>query len=103
MPASRSAEDYTRAEKVKHVKSGKQFKPHHCHWPGCKQQVPPAMWGCKKHWFRLPKPLRDEVWAAYRPGQEANLTPSAAYLKVARKVQQWIKDNYPEDWEFAPA
>jgi len=66
---------------------------HTCHWPGCPLEVPPAMWGCKRHWFRLPKHLRDAVWAAYRPGQEITKTPSAAYLAVSREVQDWIKEQ----------
>jgi len=24
---------------------------------------------CKKHWFMVPKPIRDRVWATYRDGQ----------------------------------
>jgi hypothetical protein len=36
---------------------------HTCHWPDCRKEVPPAMWGCKQHWFALPKPLRDRIWA----------------------------------------
>ena len=65
---------------------------HHCHWPDCPQEVPPAMWGCKRHWFMLPKELRDKVWAAYRPGQEITKTPSDHYVDVAEEVQQWIED-----------
>jgi hypothetical protein len=53
--------------------------------------VPPAMWGCKAHWFKLPKHLRDKIWATYRPGQEVNMTPSKAYLEAARQVDQWIQ------------
>ncbi|MGH8572085.1 MAG: hypothetical protein ACREX8_05860, partial [Gammaproteobacteria bacterium] len=49
---------------------------HTCHWPGCGKPVPPAMWGCREHWFRLPKLLRDEIWATYRPGQEIDKEPS---------------------------
>ena len=63
---------------------------HKCHWPGCPREVPPAMWGCKPHWFRLPADLRRLVWAAYHPGQEITKTPSAAYVTVARLVQNWI-------------
>jgi len=63
---------------------------HHCHWPGCERKVPPAMWGCKSHWFKLPARLRARIWATYRPGQEVSKTPSADYLKVAKEVQQWI-------------
>lgn len=64
---------------------------HTCHWPGCDKAVPPKMWGCAPHWFKLPKALRDRVWATYVPGQEITKTPSAAYLEVAHDVQAWIK------------
>jgi hypothetical protein len=63
---------------------------HTCHWPGCELEVPPAMWGCKQHWFMLPKPLRDAVWREYRPGQEKDKMPSVRYLIVAQMVQAWI-------------
>lgn len=63
---------------------------HTCHWPGCDKPVPPAMWGCKAHWFTLPKTLRDRIWATYRRGQEVTKTPSPAYMKVAIDVQEWI-------------
>lgn len=76
--------------KAEYVKKQKQFRSHHCHWPGCKKQVPPAMWGCREHWFKLPKFLRDRVWKVYRPGQEKDMRPSRAYLKVAGQVQDWI-------------
>jgi hypothetical protein len=70
-----------------------QNRNHHCHWPGCDRQVPPAMWGCKVHWFALPKALRDKVWETYEPRQEADLSPSDAYLSVADEVQTWIRDH----------
>jgi hypothetical protein len=63
---------------------------HLCHWPGCAQRVPAAMWGCRQHWFALPLGLRNQVWAAYRPGQEVTKTPSLSYVEVARQVQAWI-------------
>ena len=53
------------------------------------------MWGCRPHWYKLPKTLRDKVWSAYAPGQEITKTPSAEYVKVAREVQRWISDHYP--------
>lgn len=87
----------TKAEKVAHVKKQVQTREHHCHWPGCAEQVPPAMWGCKKHWFQLPKRLRDAIWAKYVPGQEARMDPSDEYLEVAWEVQKWIAENYPKD------
>lgn len=83
-------------EKVEYVKSQGQTRAHECHWPGCTRNVPPAMWGCREHWYALPADLRSRVWATYRPGQEKTLTPSAAYLKVARDVQEWIEKNAPD-------
>lgn len=80
----------TVSEKVEHVKAARQTRGHHCHWPGCPKQVPPAMWGCASHWFKLPKALRDRVWAAYRPGQENDMHPSESYMEVAAAVQEWI-------------
>lgn len=76
--------------KADYVLSQKQTRSHTCHWPGCGKQVPPAMWGCKQHWFTLPAALRAKVWKAYVPGQEETLTPSEEYLEVAREVQRWI-------------
>lgn len=67
-----------------------QTRPHHCHWPECDRHVPPALWGCKTHWMRLPKHLRDKIWATYSPGQEVSMTPSDRYVRVAHEVQEWI-------------
>jgi hypothetical protein len=63
---------------------------HECHWTGCNRIVPPAMWGCREHWFKLPKLLRDQIWKEYVPGQEITKTPSLRYLAVAALVQGWI-------------
>jgi hypothetical protein len=78
------------SDKVRHVLSQGQNRDHECHWPGCARQVPPAMWGCKKHWMKLPWHLRAQIWATYEIGQEIDMTPSAEYLEVAQEVQDWI-------------
>lgn len=72
-------------------------RPHTCHWPGCERSVPPAMWGCRTHWYQLPKRLRDRVWETYVPGQEITMTPSDEYLEVAREVQDWCEDWIKEN------
>jgi transcriptional regulator with XRE-family HTH domain len=90
---SSAAIDRTVASKRRYVKRQGQTRDHHCHWPGCNTQVPPAMWGCRTHWFKLPKALRDRIWATYAPGQEVDMTPSAEYLQVADDVQRWIREN----------
>lgn len=63
---------------------------HTCHWTGCTRAVPPAMWGCREHWFKLPKVLRDAIWREYRPGQEITKTPNTRYVATAALVQAWI-------------
>lgn len=66
---------------------------HTCHWPTCNREVPPRLWGCRQHWFTLPKVLRDRIWKTYVPGQENTKTPSAAYIEAAKAVQEWINDE----------
>ena len=70
--------------------------PHTCHWPHCDIDVPENMWGCRPHWFALPKELRSKVWAAYVPGQEITKTPSKMYIDVANEVQVWIANKEAE-------
>lgn len=68
---------------------------HTCHWPGCGAKVPPAMWGCKPHWFGLPQDIRAHIWAAYRPGQEVDKKPSPGYIVAAQAAQKWIAEHHP--------
>lgn len=82
------------ADKVAHVKAAGQTRRHHCHWPGCERQVPPAMWGCRSHWYSLPGDLRRDIWRSYAPGQEATGRPSAAYVAAARAAEDWIHANH---------
>lgn len=84
----------TIGQKADYVRRQAQNRNHECHWPGCTKQVPPAMWGCSQHWFKLPRPLRNKIWAAYRPGQEVDQRPSRAYVEVAQEVLAWIAANH---------
>jgi hypothetical protein len=62
--------------------------------------VPPKLWGCRRHWFRLPARLRAKIWAAYRPGQEITKDPSPEYIQAAREVRDrclaWIREHEPK-------
>jgi hypothetical protein len=80
------------SDKVKHVLAAKQTRNHTCHWIGCTAQVAPALWGCRKHWYMLPKSLRDKIWATYQIGQENDMKPSNDYIAVAEEVQEWISN-----------
>lgn len=79
------------SRKSDYVRSQGQTRNHTCHWPGCTRQVPPAMWGCKKHWFRLPLKIRTRIWRTYRPGQEVDMQPSPEYIEAAEAAQEWIR------------
>lgn len=82
--------------KADYVRSATGHDPRHtCHWPGCTRVVPPAMWGCRAHWFKLPKRIRDRIWRTFEPGQEIAKDPSAEYLAAAREAQAWIAENHP--------
>lgn len=76
--------------KVDYVLDAEQTRVHACHWPGCRRQVPPAMWGCRRHWEQLPKNIRDAIWRAFRPGQEKTGRVTEAYIQAARAAQNWI-------------
>ena len=58
-------------------------RKHDCHALNCKTDVPPRMHMCAKHWRMVPKPLQRALWAAYKPGQERRMDPSATYLRAA--------------------
>lgn len=83
------------ADKAAYVRDQPGDGKHTCHWPGCKLVVRPSMWGCKTHWYALPIELRNKIWFAYRPGQEIDKKPSAAYLAAAKEVQEWIEEQVP--------
>ena len=64
---------------------------HVCHAPGCLTPVPPKMFACRPHWYALPKPLRDAIWATYRDGQEITKDPSPEYLDAAAAAVEYLR------------
>ena len=62
---------------------------HTCHAEGCDKHVPPKMFMCKPHWYKVPYGLRLAVWAEYQPGQEkldGTAFPTEEYLDVTREA-----------------
>lgn len=64
-------------------------RSHQCHWPGCALYCEPRFWGCKPHWFALPRRIRDRIWSEYTNGQEIYATPTKEYLKAADEAHWW--------------
>ena len=65
----------------------------YCPWPGCGKNIPQSIWGCKRHWFMLPKDIRDWVLSTYEKGINMHLTPTRAYLDATKAAQDWIVDH----------
>lgn len=59
---------------------------HTCHATDCVTPVPPTMWGCRKHWYMVPKTIRDRIWSTYRVGQCDDLNPSMDYCQAAKEA-----------------
>lgn len=59
---------------------------HTCHALECSTPVPPARLMCKRHWFQVPRALRDDVWETYIPGQEVTKNPTIDYSIAAARA-----------------
>lgn len=68
-------------------RSSAPYSVHRCGWPGCKRPIPLAMWGCNRHWYSLPKEIRDAIWQGWKVGK---LSP--AWIAADAEAQAWIKD-----------
>jgi hypothetical protein len=42
-----------------------------CPVAGCRDQIDPSRLMCRRHWYLVPKQVRDRVWATWRSGQGA--------------------------------
>lgn len=66
---------------------------HVCHATRCTVEVPPRLFMCRRHWYTLPKRLRDLIWQYYEPGQEITKTPTTAYLKAAAECIRFVDEH----------
>jgi hypothetical protein len=71
---------------------------HSCAAKGCNKQVPLKMLMCKKHWFMVPKPMRDTIWAEYSPGQENDMSGlgNEAYMQAVKAAVDYLADQEPQ-------
>ena len=65
---------------------------HHCHAEGCTQPVPPELLMCRPHWFKVPKPIRDRIWSAFRPAQCVDKDPSLLWCLAADEAVAYIAE-----------
>jgi hypothetical protein len=56
---------------------------HVCPVGGCRESVRADRLMCRPHWYLVPRPLRDAVWAAWRSGGGAGSPAHAAAVRAA--------------------
>jgi len=80
-----SCEALRSRSRPRHVRAkGAEASPaHRCHARGCRAPCPPERLMCGPHWRMVPADLQRAVWAAYRPGQCDDKSPSAAWHEAA--------------------
>jgi hypothetical protein len=62
---------------------------HRCPAPGCTKDVPSNQYACRDHWFSIPKPLRDELWHAYREHGQL----SEPHIAAMEACDNFLMDN----------
>lgn len=66
-----------------------RVETHECEAEGCREPVAKGMFMCIRHWRMVPKPLRDEVWAAYKAWRKGRRTVSLHdHLDIARQLRE---------------
>jgi hypothetical protein len=66
---------------------------HTCHATNCAVRTSPEMFMCKRHWFALPKAMRDRIWATYRPGQCDDWNITKGYADAAREAVTFLAEK----------
>jgi hypothetical protein len=67
----------------------------HCQVPRCDEQIDPSRLMCRVHWYRVPKQLRDRMWATWQSGRGASSSEhhSAVRLAVAASSDRTGPDS----------
>ncbi len=106
IPGDHTSEDTLRRllklpprEWEEHDPAMRDFGKPRCQWPNCdqRQHLPRQGWGCRPHWQKLPKHLRDAFRRTHQrvyTGLPAELACLAAQ-RTLNDIQSWIEENYP--------
>lgn len=70
---------------------------HYCHanrLSGCMVEIEPELFMCRRHWYMLPKWMRDAIWCAYQPGRERRrVRPNKEYLQITDRAERYIAEQ----------
>lgn len=59
---------------------------HECPATACTREIRIDMLMCRSHWYMVPPPLRNAVWAAWQEGAGAGTAAHNAALRAAIKA-----------------
>jgi len=51
--------------------------------PSCNEEIDTSRLMCRHHWYRVPKQLRDHVWATWRSGRGTLSTEHQRAVRLA--------------------
>lgn len=60
-----------------------------CRAPGCTAQVAPSKGMCRRHWFQVPKPIRDSIWHWYRRYRDKSISPEEQIDAIRQLREAW--------------
>lgn len=64
-----------------------------CPREGCTKRISSDLFACSRHWFTLPKDVRDDVWRAYRAWTNGNGEFAELEAAHARAFAAWGQDG----------
>lgn len=62
---------------------------HQCPAAGCPQKVADHLLMCRPHWYKVPRDLRNAVWAAWRNGAGAGTPEHRRAIADAIAAVNW--------------
>lgn len=72
------------------------YPTHHCVAGLCETQVPYDRLMCSKHWYMVPKALRNDVWREWNDGDPTD-KHTRAIVAAARSVDEQLEKALPTD------
>ena len=67
---------------------------HECPATGCAKDVGADQLMCPRHWYMVPRPLRNAVWSAWRYGAGAgSAAHTAAIMRAIESVNERLAES----------
>lgn len=71
----------------------KRENTHYCKAPGCKQKVDNCFLMCHKHWYMVPREIRNEIWRTYQPMSWGDLDLFERYVRATEQAIESIHEG----------